>query len=80
MSFVVVELNGGLGNQIFQYAAARALAERHGGRVLFDVSAFKKDEKRQFELDKFRIDGTALENGEITEYRVHLKITFVLED
>ena len=35
---IVVRLMGGLGNQMFQYAAARRLALRHGTEVAFDGS------------------------------------------
>ncbi len=33
---------GGLGNQMFQYAAGRALAERHNTELLLDLSWFEK--------------------------------------
>lgn len=36
---VVVRLDGGLGNQMFQYAAARALALYQGGRLYLDTAA-----------------------------------------
>ena len=37
---VVTRLIGGLGNQMFQYAAARAIAYRTGSELLLDVSAY----------------------------------------
>jgi len=37
---VIVRLNGGLGNQMFQYAAGRALADRLGTELLLDTRAF----------------------------------------
>lgn len=37
---IVVRLNGGLGNQMFQYAAGRSLADRLGTELLFDTRAF----------------------------------------
>jgi len=39
---IIVRLMGGLGNQMFQYAAARRLALRHGTDVAFDDSYFKQ--------------------------------------
>lgn len=39
---IVVHLSGGLGNQMFQYAAGRALALRRGVDLRFDVRSFKK--------------------------------------
>lgn len=38
---VIVRLTGGLGNQMFQYAAGRALADRLGTELLLDTRAFE---------------------------------------
>jgi len=38
---VIVRLTGGLGNQMFQYAAGRALADRLGADLLLDTRAFE---------------------------------------
>jgi hypothetical protein len=50
---------GGLGNQMFQYAAGRALALRHGTELMLDLSAFRRPDQfgimRPFELDKLAI-------------------------
>jgi len=37
---IVVKINGGLGNQLFQYAAGRALAERHKTELVLDLGWF----------------------------------------
>ena len=37
---VVVKINGGLGNQLFQYAAGRSLADRSGAELFLDLSFF----------------------------------------
>lgn len=50
---VAVELHGGLGNQLFQAAAALALGWRLDARVIFDVSRFKPGSKRRYELGRF---------------------------
>ncbi len=55
---VIVQLAGGLGNQMFQYAAGRALAARHGGEVVLDTwSGFARDKvyRRSYELGAFPI-------------------------
>lgn len=52
---VVVGLSGGLGNQMFQYAAGRALAVRLGAPLVLDLSWFHGQKKRQFALSPFRI-------------------------
>lgn len=52
---IVVRLVGGLGNQLFIYAAGRAVAERLGCPLLIDISAFGKagrgGTERRFELN-----------------------------
>lgn len=37
---VIVHMQGGLGNQLFQYAFGRAIAARSGARLLFDMDFF----------------------------------------
>jgi hypothetical protein len=56
MSLVVVRLIGGLGNQMFQYAAGRALALRRGATLKLDLGGFAQagiTTRRSFELDVF---------------------------
>lgn len=52
---ITVSILGGLGNQMFQYAAAKALAQRSGVDVAIDVSAFDGYRLRSFMLDRLRI-------------------------
>jgi hypothetical protein len=59
MAKVVTMLSGGLGNQLFQYAAARGLAERHGAELVVDPwSGFVRDVeyRRSFELGRLPIE------------------------
>lgn len=54
---ITVVLQGGLGNQLFQYAYGRALMEE-GKDIVFDISFFEtntKYTKRPYFLDKFLI-------------------------
>jgi hypothetical protein len=53
---VTVRLTGGLGNQLFQYAAARAVAERTDAQMQTDVGFLSGDPQRGYELDQFGID------------------------
>ena len=55
MSHVTVRLLGGLGNQLFQYAAARALALRYGAELRLDLSHYEDDGKRRYELGAYPI-------------------------
>lgn len=49
----VVRLQGGIGNQMFQYAKALALSAERSTRVLLDVSSFDHDRIRRYSLDRF---------------------------
>jgi glycosyl transferase family 11 len=61
---ITVSLIGGLGNQLFQYAAGKALAERHGTGLALDLSGFPRDEeKRTFLLDRLRVPEADLSNA-----------------
>lgn len=61
---IVVKLQGGLGNQMFQYAAAKSLATKHNTKVVFDTRWFDNipdtDTKRWYELDCFKIQKNEL--------------------
>lgn len=56
---IIARLMGGLGNQMFQYAAARTLALRLGVELKLDLSFFNQENRettpRSYELDVFRI-------------------------
>jgi hypothetical protein len=54
-SIVSVELMGGLGNQMFQYAAGHALARRTGAALRLDLSHFAQSSKRRYLLDCFAV-------------------------
>ncbi len=57
---IVVRLMGGLGNQLFQYAAAKQLSILNNAELYFDTSFFSTKPidniQRKFELDVFNID------------------------
>ena len=55
---VIVRLMGGLGNQMFQYAAARAISLRTGAQLKLDLSWFddegsRVNPRREYELEQF---------------------------
>jgi hypothetical protein len=50
---IIVRVTGGLGNQLFQYAAGYALSARLGVDLKLDLSAYTQEGMRQFQLDKF---------------------------
>lgn len=53
---ITVRIKGGLGNQLFQYAAGYAMARRLNTQMKMDVSFFGTQSLRGFKLDCFRID------------------------
>jgi Glycosyl transferase family 11 len=55
---VIARLNGGLGNQMFQFAAARALALRTGATLKLDISAFSRDKLRSYDLGDYALSAS----------------------
>lgn len=53
--FVGVGLQGGLGNQMFQYAAGYALSRRIGAKLLLDLAGYEVNALRSYALDIFNI-------------------------
>lgn len=55
LNAVTVRLIGGLGNQMFAYAAGRALAMQRGAQLRLDPSCIGLESHRKYELDSFQI-------------------------
>ena len=67
---IVVKLMGGLGNQLFQYAAGRALALKHQTELKLDLSLLNADPKnvytkRELELHVFNITASIASDSEL---------------
>ena len=58
MTTITIRLIGGLGNQMFQYAAARALALRRGAQLRLDLSGYETYGLRRYELGAYRVDAS----------------------
>jgi len=67
---VIVRLEGGLGNQLFQYAAGRTLALTTGRDLLLDTSAYREDRLRAYQLDHFAIVARPLRRGDVPFFRL----------
>lgn len=52
---IISRLMGGLGNQMFQYAAGRRLAHEHKTELKLDINDYQKDQFRRYGLDCFKI-------------------------
>ncbi|MBA7625211.1 O-antigen biosynthesis glycosyltransferase WbnK [subsurface metagenome] len=69
---IIVKLKGGLGNQLFQYAAGRRLAEVHKTILKMDTTAYYYGGPRQYELNHFNIRENVAVTAEI-EKLIRLK-------
>lgn len=57
MNKVILRLNGGLGNQMFQYAFGRAIAEHHGAEIEIDRSLYDLPYvPERYRLDEFSLN------------------------
>jgi hypothetical protein len=61
---------GGLGNQLFQYAAGRTVALATGRELLLDTSAYREDPLRAYQLDRFAIAARPLRRGDVPFFRL----------
>jgi hypothetical protein len=71
--FVSARIEGGLGNQMFQYAAARALAKRLRAHVVLDCT-LPQPRQRRFVLDRYPICATVTRNGPLKVPTHHFRL------
>jgi hypothetical protein len=73
MQAIIVCIMGGLGNQMFQYAAGRALSIRLNFDLKLDISWYctkgNNDVSREYLLDNFAIESIKASYSEIEEYK-----------
>ncbi len=65
---IIVKTHGGLGNQFFQYAAGKALADFHHTEFKFEISALGRYLPSGYCLDKFLISAPIATKEEISEF------------
>lgn len=65
-------LNGGLGNQMFQYAAGRALAMQNATDLILNTGAFQSDNfyKRKYALDAFLLN----KDVKVVDHKAHANL------
>lgn len=69
---IIVNIMGGLGNQMFQYAAARHLSIINNTQLKIDASNFNKctaNKEHSFQLDSFNISAPQALKYEVTQFR-----------
>ena len=77
---IIIKLQGGLGNQMFQFAIATILANKNNDFVLLDDSFFKRKEKmpgftpRRFELSIFNNTYTKASSSDLLSFQ---KLSFL---
>lgn len=52
----IIKLEGGLGNQMFEYAHARSLQKEYGGMILLDTHDYNSKQIRNVSLQHLCID------------------------
>lgn len=63
---IITKIHGGLGNQLFEYAAGRMLASKYKTILKLDISSLTKAEtKRNFNLGIFNINADIATNDEV---------------
>lgn len=60
---IIIKLQGGLGNQLFQYAFGIALAQKHQDTVKFDLRSYHEGSHRNLDLLKFNVDVPEVDNN-----------------
>ena len=67
---VVTRLTGGLGNQMFQYAAARALALRNGTELKIDTHFYARQHLRRYELHVYPVSCSFVTDDELFRFGI----------
>ncbi|HEY6019083.1 MAG TPA: alpha-1,2-fucosyltransferase [Candidatus Paceibacterota bacterium] len=62
---IITKLQGGLGNQLFEYAFGRRLAIENQTELKIDLASYLTDPQRSYELGVFNIDATIATPDEV---------------
>ncbi len=71
---VIVQILGGLGNQMFLYALGRSIARRTGAPLLLDTSVMTyapQETRRSYDLDIFKLRPTFATRADVARYHSH---------
>lgn len=73
---IITRISGGLGNQMFQYAIAKAIAKRNKDIFKLDISFYPKQTLRKYELDQFNIEENIANEEECIKFRGNEDLIF----
>ena len=74
---IYVELTGGLGNQLFQYALGRVIEEYRKDNVTYVSKSYKTDELRDLTLNKFNIKDNWTQDNSFDYFESHKVLKFL---
>ena len=66
---IITMIYGGLGNQMFQYAIAKSIANKNGVNFQLDISRMNSKYFRDFNLEKFKIDLNIAKEEDVRSYK-----------
>ncbi|MEI8143298.1 MAG: alpha-1,2-fucosyltransferase [Candidatus Berkelbacteria bacterium] len=69
---IIVKIIGGLGNQMFQYALGRNLANYLGAELVLDISAYDRYATRKYCLNDYNIQEKILDRSVLKKYNSKL--------
>jgi Glycosyl transferase family 11 len=68
LKIISIKFNGGLGNQLFQYAHARSFM-KHSDKLIFDTSSYNNDYlNRNFKLELYNVKGSILSSKRLIKF------------
>ena len=73
---IVTELIGGIGNQLFQYAAGRQLAYLNHADLKVNISGFNDYNLRNYALEHFNITATVAAEADLAEVQTYEEKSF----
>lgn len=66
---IITSISGGLGNQMFQYAIAKSIAQKNNDIFKLDLSFYRNQTLRKYNLNDFNIDESIATENQIFELR-----------
>jgi hypothetical protein len=80
-SMVIVSLSGGLGNQMFQFSSAYALAKRNNALLTIDISQFDKSDRSHavYMLDNFSLKNNTVKFATNISWKIALKLGLIFK-